>query len=77
MGVYLMPLYRLKSSSGGSTTTGSGAPTTTPTGAGDIYIDTDSGYTYIASGTTGADDWQQSSGDASTADAGYAFFVSN
>ncbi len=38
---------------------GSGAPSSTPTMVGSMYIDTDSGRIYIAVGTSGSSDWKE------------------
>ena len=38
---------------------GSGAPTSTPSMVGAIYIDTDTGDKYIAVGTSSSSDWQK------------------
>lgn len=40
-------------------TSGSGAPTSTPTMVGAMYVDTDNNKTYIAVGTTGSSDWKK------------------
>ena len=38
---------------------GAGAPTSTPSGIGYIYIDTTNLKIYIATGTTGSSDWKK------------------
>lgn len=38
---------------------GDGAPTSTPAGVGDIYIDTTNDIVYIATGTSSSTDWKQ------------------
>lgn len=47
------------SSMGFTITTGSGAPTSTPLSTGNLYIDTDNDYVYIATGTSSSADWKQ------------------
>lgn len=40
-------------------TTGTAAPTSTPSKAGDVFVDTNNGNVYIAKGTTDENDWVQ------------------
>lgn len=54
--------------SGISITSGAGAPTSTPTAIGAIYIDTSSGAIYIASGTSGSYNWGYVGSGALSAD---------
>lgn len=45
-----------------NTTSGAGAPSTTPTAVGDIYIDTTNDIAYIATDTNSSADWDQATG---------------
>lgn len=47
----------LSSSSGFSVTSGAGAPASTPSSVGDIYIDTTNDFVYIATDTASSADW--------------------
>jgi len=47
--------------SGPSVSTGSGAPVSTPSAEGDIYIDTTNDQSYMAVGTASSSDWKQTS----------------
>ena len=40
-------------------TNGAGAPATTPTRRGDLYVDTTSGVLYFAAGISSSADWKQ------------------
>jgi hypothetical protein len=47
----------LTAGSGSSTTSGAGAPSSTPAAVGDLYIDTTADKAYIATDTSGSVDW--------------------
>jgi hypothetical protein len=44
---------------GGGVSTGSTAPSSTPSQVGELYVDTTSGIAYIATGTSSSADWDQ------------------
>ena len=59
--VYADPVtHRVLVDSAGGTiiSTGAGAPSSTPTGAGYIYIDTTNDNAYIATGSASSADWK-------------------
>lgn len=45
---------------------GAGAPSSTPTRTGEVYVDTTNDVAYISTGTASSADWKQSSGEAVT-----------
>lgn len=52
----------LASGSGPDVSTGSGAPSSTPTTEGDIYVDTTNDNVWVAAGTASSSDWKQATG---------------
>jgi len=55
----------LQSAGGSNVTSGAGAPSSTPSAVGDVYIDTTADVAYIATGTASSADWDEVLTDAS------------
>lgn len=59
-----IPSYDINPDITPSVETGSGAPSSTPQKVGDLYVDTENGNLYFASGTSGSGDWTELSNAA-------------
>lgn len=60
------PKWRARTADYSLLSSGAGAPSSTPSKVGEIYVDTTNDVAYIATGTASSADWKQSSGEAVT-----------
>lgn len=60
------PKWRSRTADYSLLSSGAGAPASTPSKVGEIYVDTTNDVAYISAGTASSADWKQSSGEAVT-----------